>query len=343
MREDLERFAETLRGRGSAPETVLLYVREAGRFLEWTRGRALTNPLLQEYVRWCCLEKGWRPSTVRRSVAGILRYWRWRQTWDDRLPAAQPRLPPRDAPQRITPTDGEMEALFRAAAALPARNLAQRFARQRAVTLLACFAYTCCRNNEVRSLCVSDLHLPERRITIRAAKGQRVEWVPVADALLPHLEAWLAVRQEWLADRILPPTARVEAGLWPYNRTSRITEEFVGALFHRLNRAAGIDPARPITPHCIRHWSASWLHRTGVPLAVVSRILRHKRLEVTQAYLHVGEDDLQNAVALFAGWNPAAPVPPRPAGAPPDTRQAAPPRTRRAGPRRTAGPRRPGR
>ena len=52
-------------------------------------------------------------------------------------------------------------------------------------------------------------------------------------------------------------------------------------------------------PHALRHTFASRLVRKGVPLHVVSKLLGHKRLQETDRYAHLCEENLSDAVQVL--------------------------------------------
>lgn len=61
--------------------------------------------------------------------------------------------------------------------------------------------------------------------------------------------------------------------------------------FKRAVRAAGL-PER-LHLHSLRHTCATWLVRAGTPLPIVSRMLDHSSVAVTQRYTHASTDDLR--------------------------------------------------
>lgn len=72
------------------------------------------------------------------------------------------------------------------------------------------------------------------------------------------------------------------------------------AFFRRLNKHLESQKQKPIKrlpPHCCRHTYATQLRRKGVPLEIVSALLGHSELSVTDGYTHLNEvDDLIKAL-----------------------------------------------
>lgn len=65
-----------------------------------------------------------------------------------------------------------------------------------------------------------------------------------------------------------------------------------------------------VTPHVLRHTTATQLTAKGVPTATVMRFLGHKHISTTMRYAHVQQEDLKRAQALLvrgnSGANPGA-------------------------------------
>lgn len=72
------------------------------------------------------------------------------------------------------------------------------------------------------------------------------------------------------------------------------------AFFKRLNKwcAANNKPAvNRLPPHCCRHTYATRARRDGIPLEIVSALLGHSELEVTEGYIQLHHiEDLINAI-----------------------------------------------
>ncbi len=63
---------------------------------------------------------------------------------------------------------------------------------------------------------------------------------------------------------------------------------------HRAAKTAGLN--MPLTPHILRHTTATRLVRAGVNLAIVQKFMGHASIQTTLKYTHVAQDDLQQAL-----------------------------------------------
>jgi len=109
-------------------------------------------------------------------------------------------------------------------------------------------------------------------------KGGKERVVPVGDAALEALDAWLSVRGE-------------ETGaLFTSLRGGRLGTRSVHRIVKWRSRAAGID--RRVTPHTLRHTFATHMLGEGADLRLIQELLGHSRLTTTQRYTHVSPEHL---------------------------------------------------
>jgi integrase/recombinase XerC len=132
----------------------------------------------------------------------------------------------------------------------------------------------------VAECCGLDLDdVDRRRGAVRVmGKGGKERVVPVGDAALGALDAWLSVRGE-------------ESGaLFTNSRGGRLGTRSVHRIVKRRARAAGID--RRVTPHTLRHTFATHMLGEGADLRLIQELLGHSRLTTTQRYTHVSPEHL---------------------------------------------------
>jgi integrase/recombinase XerD len=178
----------------------------------------------------------------------------------------------------------EIEALIAAAAE---RTDAQGL---RLVACLELLYASGLRASELLTLPLAGL-APDRRFLVVLGKGGKERMVPIGRAARRALEAYLAVRDRFLAGR---PKGR------PYLFPSRahaghLTRQRLAQLLKALAPAAGIDPAR-ISPHVLRHAFASHLLAGGADLRAVQALLGHADIATTEIYTHVQGARLAAAV-----------------------------------------------
>jgi integrase len=86
-------------------------------------------------------------------------------------------------------------------------------------------------------------------------------------------------------------------GTWrdrPYKRKGPETDE--------ARKYVERVPVTDVTPHVLRHTSASWMVQAGVPFPVVARFLGHRSSQITeQVYAHHAPEYLADAVDALSG------------------------------------------
>jgi integrase/recombinase XerD len=149
------------------------------------------------------------------------------------------------------------------------------------------------RVSELVGLPLAAVRTKERFLHVRG-KGGRERLAPVGQVARDALDAYLAVREEFLpkgstsgtAGRYLFPSRGVEGHL---------TRRRCHQLLKELAAKAGIDPDR-LSPHVLRHAFATHLVEGGADLRSVQTLLGHADISTTQIYTHVAQDRLKRTV-----------------------------------------------
>ncbi len=128
-----------------------------------------------------------------------------------------------------------------------------------------------------------------RRRTLRVlGKGDKERWVPFGSKAKEALDAYLAVRAEFL-----PPASMeaqdAKAVFYNYQGT-RITTRSVGRMVDKYLKECAM--ARDISPHSLRHSFASHMLSGGADLRAIQELLGHARLATTEIYTHVSIEQL---------------------------------------------------
>ena len=90
----------------------------------------------------------------------------------------------------------------------------------------------------------------------------------------------------------------VFVNLWCKPLGSPMSYSAVDGLVRRLRAHSGVD----FTPHQLRHTFATDLHREGVSLEVISRLLTHRSISTTSdLYLHLEVEDLRAGLEMAKG------------------------------------------
>lgn len=144
------------------------------------------------------------------------------------------------------------------------------------LNLFKFYSLTGCRRNEALNLEWGDINLGERRMAFRNTKNKKDRSLPIGIELMQVLLS---------LDRNEPR---------PFGN---YRPRSVSMAFKRLARKAGL--AEDLHLHCLRHSVATELILKGVPLKLVSKMLGHSSIAMTEKYTHVLPDDLRDAADLL--------------------------------------------
>jgi len=178
-------------------------------------------------------------------------------------------------------------AFLRTAAEIQRFLVAAREEGEHIFVLYAAAVYTGMRAGELAGLHWDDVNFDRRLITVQRSfggptKADEVRYVPIVDALLPHLRAW----------RLRHPGALVFANergtmLGP---SARPFQE----ILHRVLERAGFQKVTRkgkerwyITFHSLRHTFASHWVMNGGDLFKLQKVLGHKSAQMTLRYAHL--------------------------------------------------------
>nr|VFJ54731.1 MAG: integrase/recombinase XerD [Candidatus Kentron sp. DK] len=142
------------------------------------------------------------------------------------------------------------------------------------------------RVGELTAIEVQDMDIREGTIRIHG-KGDRERMVFLPDQNLRNLLGiYLKARRA-----VLPSTERLI--VTPQGRAA--DTQYVRTLVRKAGEAAGIG--QRITPHMLRHSTATHLLNAGVDIRHVQKLLGHQSITTTQIYTQVSTDMLRRVIA----------------------------------------------
>ena len=271
--------------RGVSEHTVSAYrsdLRDYSAFIDRTGHSAKAGDTLVAYINHLVNERRAAPRTVRRRIACLRGFYRdlVRTEALDQSPflGLEVQLPRVRALPRSLPRE---DAIRIAAAAWRTCNRPGRSNAEPRLTAIAILVLLSVglRVGELVQLRPSDCDPAEGGLRVRG-KGRRERQVFIVD---PQLRGILAKT----ADSAIGPTLFGDAGrAWS-------TQAFRQKLA-RFTLAAGV--VRRVTPHMLRHTSATLLLEEGVDLRFLQRLLGHESISTTALYAHVADSSLRRAL-----------------------------------------------
>jgi len=156
--------------------------------------------------------------------------------------------------------------------------------RARNVALTQVFFHCGLRVSEVASLDVEQLDLDRRVLTNVRRKGDKFLSAPISDLVAEALERYLPERERY-------PGA---SALFLSDRGRRMSVRAVQDVIRSLGERAGL--MRSVSPHVLRHGSATELAELGTKLEVIQEHLGHESVLTTRRYVHTKDAARRAAV-----------------------------------------------
>ena len=126
-------------------------------------------------------------------------------------------------------------------------------------------------------------------------KGRKYLSVPFNNVVAEALRIYLG-------DRTRMKPSENEPALFLSDRRNRLSSRTVQELIGNYGKKAGIS--RTVTPHLLRHSSATQFVNIGTPLGVVQEICGHASVKTTERYIHFNGSEKRKAInKLGIIWN----------------------------------------
>jgi integrase/recombinase XerC len=279
----LEQFVASLTS--ASVNTVQAYRSDVVHFATWAERGGVLAPtdvdrlLLRRYVASLGVRRLAKRS-IARKVAAVRRYFRWSRAAGLvvvdpsvalRAPSGEGRLP------RVLDAQ-ELDVLLDGRADGSGSHDEPEWQRRRDDAVLEVLYGSGLRVGELCGADVDAIDCAAGAITVWG-KGAKERRVPLSEAAVAALLAWLAVRRDVVA-------ASAGPALFGNGRGNRLTSRDVRRIIDR--RAA-----RPTHPHALRHSFATHLLDGGADLRVVQELLGHRDVATTQRYTHVSRERLR--------------------------------------------------
>lgn len=260
-------------------------------------GTSLDSALVLDYVAFLKDRRLLKPATVRRRIACLRGFLRWREK-TNRIPSPFRDLDlslkrPTHLPRALSRRD--LAAVTRAASDpfLTKRGVRRHCSGARGVQDLSrttdiairLMSSTGVRVSELTSIALADIAADGSAIRI-TGKGSRERTVFVGN---------LRLRKDLGTYRRERLSCAVPEGPFLVNTKGEpLSPQSLRSRLKRISSTLGISPR--VTPHRLRHTAATMLLEEGVDIRFVQRLLGHSSISTTEIYTHVSDTSLKAAM-----------------------------------------------
>jgi len=283
--------------RRASPHTLDAYRRDLVRLSELAAGAELPTLKTPQLRRG--LMQLHAQELAPRSIARTLSAWRSYYTWLARRgvialnPAEGLRAPkrPRTLPKALG--IDQAAALLDGPATVPGTSLANEPLQVRDAAIFELFYSSGLRLSELVGLdWPGGLDLAAGEVTV-TGKRQKTRKVPVGDKALTALQAWLALRPQFVRDE--------QPALFLGRNGTRLTPRQVQGRLAQWAQRQGVGVH--VHPHMLRHSFASHVLQSSGDLRAVQEMLGHASIAATQIYTHL---DFQHLAKIYDAAHPRA-------------------------------------
>ncbi|GBD83746.1 tyrosine recombinase XerD [bacterium BMS3Abin02] len=270
--------------RGLSPNTVAAYRRDLQQYLTFLDGRPSTAGSVVEFVSMLH-GSSLAPSTVARKMAALRGLHRFlvaegSAVDDPTVLIETPKLA-RGLPKALTVQ--EMLNL------LDAPDISSPLGRRDRALLEFMYA-TGARVSETTGIDTDAVDLEERTALV-TGKGSKQRVVPIGVYAVEAIRAYLP-------DRMVMRSGRPDPGaLFLSARGRRLSRQGVWLIVRAQTLRAGITPDR-VSPHVLRHSTATHMVEGGADLRTVQEMLGHASISTTQVYTKVSPQHLYEVYVM---------------------------------------------
>ncbi|WP_413367828.1 tyrosine recombinase XerC [Lysinibacillus sp. 3P01SB] len=138
----------------------------------------------------------------------------------------------------------------------------------------------------VSELCALHLHSIQGRKATVIGKGNKERTVYLNDACLAALEQYLPERRSY--------TGEGDEPLFVSQKGTRFTRQTVAKIVKQINRSS--LQKEQLTPHKLRHTSATMMYKAGADIRSLQHILGHSSVATTQIYTHIEDEQIREVM-----------------------------------------------
>lgn len=241
--------------------------------------RAISLEDLYLFMEFCEVQRGNSATSRARKVATLRAFFKY-------LKGKRRLIEDNPAEELETPKIGRRAPVYlnlqEAQTFLAATDLQHYNARDRCMMTL--FLHLGIRVTELCSLNLQSIQ--GRNLTV-IGKGNKERTVYLNDACSEAINSYMNERKTYTGQGLEP--------LFVSQKGSRFARQTIARIVKQINRASGVDKTK-LTPHKLRHTSATMMYRAGADIRSIQHILGHTSVATTQIYTHIENEQIQEVL-----------------------------------------------
>lgn len=142
------------------------------------------------------------------------------------------------------------------------------------------------RVSELCGLNITSIH--DEILTVRG-KGDKERNLYLNEQCMRTLSDYLPIREDLVQNND-------QQALFVSQQGTRLTRQSISKLVRKINDESGLKKTK-LSPHKLRHTSATLLYKSGADIRSLQQILGHSNISTTQIYTHVENKEIQRAIS----------------------------------------------
>lgn len=141
----------------------------------------------------------------------------------------------------------------------------------------------------VSELCNLNLTSIQDNVLYVVGKGDKERTVFLNNVCLQSLEVYIQKERQYIQG------ASTNEALFLSQKGTRLTRQTVAKMVKQINADSGLNKEK-LTPHKLRHTSATIMYKNGADIRSLQHILGHTSVSTTQIYTHVEDKEIQQVI-----------------------------------------------
>ncbi|WP_391209848.1 tyrosine-type recombinase/integrase [Psychrobacillus sp. L4] len=141
----------------------------------------------------------------------------------------------------------------------------------------------------VSELCNLNLTSIQGTVLHVIGKGDKERTVFLNNACIQSLQVYIQKERSYIQGAI------DNEALFLSQKGTRLTRQTVAKIIKQINNDSGLNKEK-LTPHKLRHTSATIMYKSGADIRSLQHILGHTSVSTTQIYTHVEDKEIQQVI-----------------------------------------------